>query len=339
MVSRKAHLAHSFLPAASPKALTRISREFRHWALHHRSDKSLSDLAAMYNPSIRGWINYYSHFYPTQLRPTLKGIDAYVIRWARRKYKRMVHRTKGARDWFDRLRRANPHSLPIGHYAMATAEHREPYESRGSRTVLGAPEGESPSGNSSKCEILIPRVDVSASSPNSDIARRGRHFAFVPHPDACAAAVTAHAATKSGGCRAPRQHGCTASNLDLHQYCPTTFADRSTNLLKPNRSSDMRKQLLVAVGCLISSIASAQEWRPVAEKWRACADAQRTVRKKYRKCSGVGTVTTVLRRREKATMEAVKQVESASFAEDYIETLERRYIDVLAVRVVEMRLR
>jgi Group II intron, maturase-specific domain len=32
----------------------------------------------MYNPCIRGWINYYSHFYPTQLRPTLKRIDAYV---------------------------------------------------------------------------------------------------------------------------------------------------------------------------------------------------------------------------------------------------------------------
>ena len=46
------------------------------------------------------------------------------------------------------------HSLPIGHYATATAEHREPYELRGSRTVLGAPEGESPSGDSSKGEIL-----------------------------------------------------------------------------------------------------------------------------------------------------------------------------------------
>src|SRR5260221_4014321 len=81
--------AHSFLPAASPKALTRISREIRHWALHQRSDKSLSDLAAMYNPCIRGWINYYSHFYPTQLRPTLKRIDAYVIRCARRQYQRI----------------------------------------------------------------------------------------------------------------------------------------------------------------------------------------------------------------------------------------------------------
>jgi group II intron reverse transcriptase/maturase len=100
--------SHSFQPAASPKALTRISREIRSWALHHRSDKSLTELVQMYNPCIRGWITYYSHFYKTQLRPTLKQIDAYVIRWARRKFKRLRHQTKGARDWFDRLRRANP---------------------------------------------------------------------------------------------------------------------------------------------------------------------------------------------------------------------------------------
>ena len=35
-----------------------------------------------------------------------------------------------------------------GSYAMETAEHREPYESRGSRTDLGAPGGESPPGDS-----------------------------------------------------------------------------------------------------------------------------------------------------------------------------------------------
>src|ERR1019366_6309096 len=63
------------------------------------------------------------------------------------------------------------HSLPIGHYATATAEHREPYESRGSRTVLGAPEGESPSGDSSiatetRCPPCV-RV-----SPNADTRER-----------------------------------------------------------------------------------------------------------------------------------------------------------------------
>ena len=100
--------AHSFQPAASPKALTSISQTIRRWTLHHRSDKALQELAKMYNPYIQGWINYYGNFYRTQLRPTLKRIDAYVIRWVRRKFKRMRHQTKGARDWFDRIRRANP---------------------------------------------------------------------------------------------------------------------------------------------------------------------------------------------------------------------------------------
>src|SRR6266446_4679748 len=39
-------------------------------------------------------------------------------------------------------------SLPTGGSAMETAEHREPYESRGSRTDLGAPGGASPPGDS-----------------------------------------------------------------------------------------------------------------------------------------------------------------------------------------------
>src|SRR6266403_6198998 len=39
-------------------------------------------------------------------------------------------------------------SLHIGRYVMATAEHREPCDSRGSCTVLGAPGGETPPGDS-----------------------------------------------------------------------------------------------------------------------------------------------------------------------------------------------
>src|SRR5580692_448417 len=42
-----------------------------------------------------------------------------------------------------------PRSSLIGRYVMATAEHREPCDSRGSCTVLGAPGGEIPPGDSS----------------------------------------------------------------------------------------------------------------------------------------------------------------------------------------------
>ena len=50
----------SFLPAASPTALKSIRQVIRGWSLQTRSDKALDDLARMFNPYIRGWINYYS---------------------------------------------------------------------------------------------------------------------------------------------------------------------------------------------------------------------------------------------------------------------------------------
>src|SRR5262249_37711476 len=47
------------------------------------------------------------------------------------------------------------HSLRIGHYVMATAEHREPCDSRGSCTVLGAPGGEIPPGDSANSVVEV----------------------------------------------------------------------------------------------------------------------------------------------------------------------------------------
>ena len=61
----------SFLPAASPKALKEIRQAVRGWSLQTRSDKELDDLARMFNPYIRGWINYYGHFYKSALYPTV----------------------------------------------------------------------------------------------------------------------------------------------------------------------------------------------------------------------------------------------------------------------------
>ena len=55
-----------------------------------------------------------------------------------------------------------PRSLHIGHYVMATAEHREPCDSRGSCTVLGAPGGEIPPGDSTLADNPRTRVDVHA---------------------------------------------------------------------------------------------------------------------------------------------------------------------------------
>ena len=98
----------SFLPAASPDALKAVRQTIRRWELHHRSDMALNDLARKYNPYIRGWINYYSHFYKSALAWTLRRVDAFLIRWARNKFKRLRLRPRGAREWFTRVVRGDP---------------------------------------------------------------------------------------------------------------------------------------------------------------------------------------------------------------------------------------
>ena len=58
-------------------------------------------------------------------------------------------------------------SLLIGHCVMATAKHREPCDSRGSCTVLGAPRGEIPPGDSTGTPFSAIARNV-GSTPNID---------------------------------------------------------------------------------------------------------------------------------------------------------------------------
>ncbi|MGM0984996.1 MAG: group II intron maturase-specific domain-containing protein [Pseudomonadota bacterium] len=62
----------NFTPAISNKAGKAIRQTVRRWNLQLRSDKSLRDLANMFNAWIRGWIQYYGAFYKSALYPMLR---------------------------------------------------------------------------------------------------------------------------------------------------------------------------------------------------------------------------------------------------------------------------
>jgi RNA-directed DNA polymerase len=79
----------SFIPAVSDDAAKAIRHRVKRWRLHLWSDQDLADLADEINPTVRGWINYYGRFYRTELIQTLRHINAYLVRWAMRKYKRL----------------------------------------------------------------------------------------------------------------------------------------------------------------------------------------------------------------------------------------------------------
>lgn len=106
--SRHGQFFVSFSPAVSDDSAKAIRWEIRRWRLHLRSDKSLSDLARAINPIVRGWINYYGRFYKSMLYPTLKRINEYLVRWARKKYKRLRAHDARARRWLQTVARREP---------------------------------------------------------------------------------------------------------------------------------------------------------------------------------------------------------------------------------------
>ena len=114
----------SFLPAASHGALKAMRREVRRWGLQNRTDTNLNDLARMVNPYIRGWINYYSHFYKSAMHDSLRRIDFHLRKWARRKFKRFKQKPKSAREWFARIVQSNPELF--AHWPLLYANRRIP---------------------------------------------------------------------------------------------------------------------------------------------------------------------------------------------------------------------
>ena len=98
----------NFSPAVSDKAVKAIRAEIRHWNLHLRSDKSIEDLSRMFNPIIRGWLQYYGRFYRSALYPPMRQLDRSLARWACRKYKKLRRHLRRATHWVARISRRDP---------------------------------------------------------------------------------------------------------------------------------------------------------------------------------------------------------------------------------------
>jgi len=86
-----------FLPAISKEALKKISAEVRLWRIHRRTGHTFAQLARVINPIVRGWMQYYGAFYRSALKPLLQRINSYLVRWIRRKYKRLAGFNKAKR--------------------------------------------------------------------------------------------------------------------------------------------------------------------------------------------------------------------------------------------------
>jgi RNA-directed DNA polymerase len=107
-MTRKGKFFLNFSPAVSNKATKAIRDTFRSWKLPQRSDKAIDDLSRMFNPIIRGWIQYYGRYYRSALYPTMRELNRDLALWAKRKYKKLRSHLRKAKHWIARISRRAP---------------------------------------------------------------------------------------------------------------------------------------------------------------------------------------------------------------------------------------
>jgi RNA-directed DNA polymerase len=110
--SRSGRYFVNFGPAVSNKAGRVMRQKARRWHLHLRSDYSLEDLSRIFSPVIKGWINYYGSFYKSAMYPTLRHLNKILVRWARRKFKRLRYHLTKAVYWLGRIAKRQPELFP-----------------------------------------------------------------------------------------------------------------------------------------------------------------------------------------------------------------------------------
>jgi RNA-directed DNA polymerase len=108
-VDKRGRVHPNYLPAISRSSRKEINRCVRSWHIQLKNEKTLSDLSRMFNPILRGWYAYYGRFYSSALRRLWRSLNWYLVCWVRRKYRRYSRHKRRAREFLDRLARANPH--------------------------------------------------------------------------------------------------------------------------------------------------------------------------------------------------------------------------------------
>ncbi|AWB69208.1 group II intron reverse transcriptase/maturase (plasmid) [Saccharobesus litoralis] len=98
-----------FTPAISPKAKQKIREKVKALKLHKQTGLTIQELAYKLNPMISGWINYFSRFWKTALRPLMSWINLKLLKWAKKKYKRLKFSYQRARKWMQRVCNTQPY--------------------------------------------------------------------------------------------------------------------------------------------------------------------------------------------------------------------------------------
>jgi RNA-directed DNA polymerase len=98
----------SFTAAASKQSINAMRTHTRVRRFGKQTDLELEDIARIYNPVLRGWINYYGSYSRSTLYPVFRHFNQTLITWVMQKHKKLRSKTK-AIEFLDRTMREKPY--------------------------------------------------------------------------------------------------------------------------------------------------------------------------------------------------------------------------------------
>ena len=105
-IDRKGVVGTNFLPAASRAAKKELTHKLKKLGPRRLSTAELHELAIIWNPVLRGWFEYYRHFYRSALNAVVTQLDRRLLHWARKRHRWTMRR---AIRWLNRQRHQTPH--------------------------------------------------------------------------------------------------------------------------------------------------------------------------------------------------------------------------------------
>jgi group II intron reverse transcriptase/maturase len=107
--SKNGMMILGFTPAISKEAAKAIRETMRSWKVHKAIRLEIHELASMYNPKIRGWLEYYGKFRPAEMYGLFRMFQRILEKWARKKYRRLKHSWILAGKFLTKIARSRPY--------------------------------------------------------------------------------------------------------------------------------------------------------------------------------------------------------------------------------------
>ena len=113
---RLGRLQFNFLPSVSKKSAKAFRDKIKAMQIHSFAGSKIERLAEMINPIVRGWLNYFTKFFPSAVKYTIDCLNRRLVKWAMSKYKKLRGHRRRAEKWLRELAKREPKMFP--HWAL-----------------------------------------------------------------------------------------------------------------------------------------------------------------------------------------------------------------------------